>query len=303
MKPAYLRILVSILLLCALALLISSPALAEIVPIPLDMKAHGAPAREEGWISENEYKDESIHVVYETRRWKAKSSKEETICRWIRVKIADPSQLRTTMSNESYDDPSLARSVTMARSVNAVVACNGDFMKYNYNKGYVLRQGVFYRDALDGSRDVLVIDEKGNFSSVSKATSEAMAAKIQQMELEGHTPINVFCFGPTLVLNGVAQDTDFPEMESHIAAQRMAILQVGELEYVMLEVDGGNGTGMNLQELANFVVRFFPECKVAYNLDGGGSTHMMLNGKLVHRTANSRTISDIIYFASAVAED
>ena len=43
----------------------------------------------------------------------------------------------------------------------------------------------------------------------------------------------------------------------------------------------------------------FPDCKVAYNLDGGGSTHLIINGKKIHQTPNARPISDIIYFASA----
>ena len=35
---------------------------------------------------------------------------------------------------------------------------------------------------------------------------------------------------------------------------------------------------------------------------GGGSAHLLLNGKMVNKTANSRGISDIIYFASAAGE-
>ena len=46
----------------------------------------------------------------------------------------------------------------------------------------------------------------------------------------------------------------------------------------------------------------FPECRIAYNLDGGGSTHLIINGKHVHQTPSSRFISDLIYFASIAPE-
>ena len=67
-------------------------------------------------------------------------------------------------------------------------------------------------------------------------------------------------------------------------------------------VDGGNGVGINLQELADFIPEILPDCKVAYNLDGGGSAHLLINGKMINQTANSRPISDIIYFASAAGD-
>ena len=59
---------------------------------------------------------------------------------------------------------------------------------------------------------------------------------------------------------------------------------------------------MTLQELARYVMELFPECKYAYNLDGGGSSHVLVNGKLIHNTSHSRPISDLIYFASAAEE-
>ena len=113
--------------------------------------------------------------------------------------------------------------------------------------------------------------------------------------------INTFTFGPTLVLNGVVQDTVDLDHESHVPTQRICICQLGELEYAVVEIDGGNDTGMNMEEFAQFVLSLYPNCRVAYNLDGGGSTHLMLNGRTMHNTPGDRTISDIIYFASALS--
>ena len=217
------------------------------------------------------------------------------------------------MSNESYDDVTLERPWEMAQRVNAVVACNSDFIKFSYNVGFVVRQGVFYRDALDGNRDVLIIDNNGDFEAVQKATSEDMAAKRQEIENDGRQIVNAFCFGPVLVRNGEAQELalnkfEKDQVEGHLPTQRIAICQLDTLKYAIVEVDGGvvDGSGMNgmnLKELTKFILLLFPDCKLAYNLDGGGSAHLMLRGKPVHRTPGSRHISDLIYFASAASEE
>lgn len=304
MKTNALRWSIVILMLLGICLFFSSPGLADIEPIPMDLKVHGRPLQPDGWKSDVEYEDESIHAIMESASRKPKSSKEKVTCRWVRIRIADPSQLRTTMSYESYENTKQARPAAMAENLNSVVACNDDFMKYKYNIGYIVRQGVFYRDALDGTRDVLIIDDEGNFSYVQNATSDMMAAKLDEMTAAGRIMVNTFSFGPVLIADGEIQPLDnvFRSVEGTLATQRIAICQLGELEYGVVEIDGGDGNGMNLKELAAYIQIVFPECKVAYNLDGGGSTNLMLNGRRVHKTRNSRSISGLIYFASAVKE-
>lgn len=313
MKGNILRWCLAVLMLLAMALFLSSPAVAEVTPLGMDLKVHGVPPRESGWLSDTEYQDESIHIVMDSEKRKPPSSESQVMCRWVVIDIADPSQLRTTMSNESYDDVTLERPWEMAQRVNAVVACNSDFIKFSYNVGFVVRQGVFYRDALDGNRDVLIIDNNGDFEAVQKATSEDMAAKRQEIENDGRQIVNAFCFGPVLVRNGEAQELalnkfEKDQVEGHLPTQRIAICQLDTLKYAIVEVDGGvvDGSGMNgmnLKELTKFILLLFPDCKLAYNLDGGGSAHLMLRGKPVHRTPGSRHISDLIYFASAASEE
>ena len=54
--------------------------------------------------------------------------------------------------------------------------------------------------------------------------------------------------------------------------------------------------GMTLQELQKVFVE--QGCKVAYNLDGGGSATMVMGGERVNKTSGSRerNVSDIVYF-------
>lgn len=287
------------------ALCLAASAAAEVRPLDLDIMTHGYPSRKAGWISRGEYQDESIHIVSNQKSRKPKSSREKTVCRWIHIDIADASQLRTAISNDSYDDPASVNANIMARYVNAIVALNGDFFKYNYDKGYVMRQGVLYRDALDGTWDSLIIDDQGDFHDVMEATSESMAAAIADLDAQGRKPVNVLTFGPVLVKDGqiVRPSGDYgSEMHySSLSTQRIALLQLGHLEYAVVEIDSdsGSGCGMNLDELSRFILEIYPDCKMAYNLDGGGSTHLVVNGKQVHETVSSRAVSDIIYFASA----
>ena len=290
---------------CLLFLALLLPAFADVVPLDLDIMTHGFPTQRKGWITDGEYQDESIHIVSAHKSRKPKSSREKTICRWITIQIADPSQLRTAMSMDSYDDPGTVSAKTLAKHVNAVVALNGDYFKYNYDKGYVLRQGVLYRDALDGTWDSLIIDDRGDFHDVREATSESMAAALSDLEAQGRKPVNVFTFGPVLVKDGqiYRDEKEYPK-EMHyptLATQRIALLQLDELKYAVVEIDsdGGNGTGMNLGELARFILEIYPDCRMAYNLDGGGSTHLIVNGRQIHNTVSGRAVSDIIYFASA----
>jgi len=305
MKKNALLFFIRIFLGSLMVLCLVCSALAEVQPLDTDIMAHGQPLRKEGWISDHEYRDESIHILYERMGRKPKSSRETTICRWITIEISDPSQLRTAMSMDSYDDPGTVSAVSLAKYVNAAVALNGDYFKYNYDRGYVLRQGVLYRDALDGEWDSLIIDDQGDFHGVIEATSETMASTLKDLEAQGRKPMNVFTFGPVLIQDGkiLREDSEYPS-EMHyptLATQRIALIQLDRLKYAVMEIDsdGGNGTGMNLGELARFILEISPDCKMAYNLDGGGSTHLILNGKQIHKTVSGRAVSDIIYFASA----
>ncbi len=299
MKRSLVCGIVCALMLCGLAFLISSPALAEVVPLDIDQTVPGNPAKESGWISDEEYEDESIHVTTEhSTVGKVKTS-------IVRIKIADPSQIRTAMSKDNYDDKTYVKATAMAKHVNAIAAVNGDFFKYFYKIGYVVRQGVFYRDALNGERDVLIIDDKGDFHAVRNATSESMADYLANTFPSDRTVMNTFTLGPVLVENGEVQEITTREFQYRYKMQRVCIVQTGELEYAIVECDGKADatSGMTMASFAEYVQSLFPDCILAYNLDGGGSTNVIVNNTRIHKNSDARNISDILYFASAASED
>lgn len=293
----------TVLMLVMLAFLIASPAVAEVTPLPLDQTVPGNPMQEGGWLSADEYQDDSIHVTVEYPTTTVGKTEVRTVV--ARITIADPSQIRTAMSYDNYDKQGYVKAETMATAKNAVVAVDGDFFKYHYKKGYVVRQGTFYRDKLNGARDVLVIDDLGNFWGVREATSESMAAFLSDVFPADRTVINTFTLGPVLVEDGVPQEIHTTEFEYRYLSQRIAVVQLGELEYAVVEVDGkyDGSAGMNLETFAAYLAELFPDCRLAYNLDGGGSTALVVNGARVHKTPGYRDISDILYFASAYTEE
>ena len=83
-------------------------------------------------------------------------------------------------------------------------------------------------------------------------------------------------------------------MHKELMAQENAILSENTAlwEKVFMAAD----KGMTLQELQQVFVE--QGCKVAYNLDGGGSATMILGSQRVNKTSGSRErdVSDIVYF-------
>ena len=116
----------------------------------------------------------------------------------------------------------------------------------------------------------------------------------------------MFSFGPTLVLNGErnVSETDEVAVFSTLGNQRCSIGFVDDLHYVFAVCDGrlSDSWGMCLYQMADFMIS--KGCKIAYNLDGGGSATMYFNGKLINRPNTNgakdigeREISDCVYIA------
>ena len=307
-KKILLLLTIAVLTICVLG-----SAAADVKPIPLDMLEHGTPPKKSGWITPaKEYQDESIHVVLNERRhYKSKTSDGNITIRWVVIEIKDPSQLRTVLSNDSYENKKGATSQEMVEHVNPVVAINDDYVKINNFKGYVVRQGVFYSDTLDEwkeemKQDVLIIDSEGDFTVVSKASSAEVKECIAGLEADGKSAVNVFTFGPALVLNGQVQEIKRNDSthEVILATARTVICQLDTLTYAVFAADSiKNGYGINCTEFANFIVKTFPDCKVAYNLDGGASSRLYMGQKRVNTAKGRREIYGMVYFASAASED
>ena len=312
MTKRMIKSLITFMITVCLVSAAATAALAEVTPLGTDLSVHGRPLREDGWNEDNTvYQDESIHVELIQEQLKPKSSHGKIWVRMAVVEISDPSQLRTTMSYESFEKTTPAKAVDMAKAVNAVVAINDDYCKFNTYRGYAMRQGVFYQNTLaklKKPQDVLIIDDSGDFSIVIKASNDSLEAKIAELAEDGRKPVNIFTFGPGLIVDGEGQECKRADSihELDQVNARAVIGQLGPLKYFVMTVDGASSehTGMTGNQMVEYIQQRFPECTNAYNLDGGNSSKFIWHGKAINKAkGGARKVSGLIYFASAATED
>lgn len=277
---------------------------SAIAALPIDFSAGPVPA--EAAFTENSYQDASLTVTVE------KVTTERAVYCVARVKIADASQMRTMVSPKK-DGDLISR---MAKKQNAVIAIGGDYFGSDEG-GYIVRQGeiIKKRKKPYPTRDLLCVDENGDFhilirqrNAYDKKTvvNADFTDQLKQLVNE-HKLINVFEWGPGLVIDGQMQ----PIPESYSGAlshlnPRCAIGQTGPLEYVLVVVDTvthhdrSGKEGATGEELAQFMADL--GCTQAYNLDGGNSALMVFHDQNYSdkTLSEERSVSDIIYFATAV---
>ena len=280
-------LLAALMLMLTLITAGEAAAQAAYEPIPLEAEV-GLPPRPEGFLPDMDgYEDGSLSVRIETMR------EHETNILVARVKIADPSQLRTAMATR-YGGTGTALPDRLARRANAVLAINGDFFNFN-STGYLVRQGKLYRDKTNESLDVLIIDENADFHILIDPTPE------QTHGFEG-TIVNSFNFGPALVKDGeIVNTTKKLNVGVDKETQRMGIGQVGPLEYICVATEGPEqkgSDGLTIPEFAQLMKDL--GAVQAYNLDGGSSSAMMLGGEKINARSSKkmRPICDILYFST-----
>ena len=280
--------------------------------LPVDFEILEQRAIKENF-TENGYQDSTLSITIEKGRF------EDRCDYWTAdITIKDPSQLRTSAASKAgFQSKGQKDGVELCRRINAVLGLNGDFVHgvEKYDFGYVIRQGVLYRDNLDTAgkwnshlMDVLMIDENGDFHIVRRASK----GDIQGMSIEGKRIMNAFSFGPALVLDGQAvEDFDGADtwfnMSSGDPRQRIAFCQAGPLHYKVVCCSGNyknthtqvENVGLTLAEFAGLVAE--QGVQTAYNLDGGDSTLLYFNGNIVNEKPNQgkRELQDVIYFVSA----
>ena len=285
--------------------------------LPLDFSVPPAPKEEN--FGEMTYEDETIRVTLEERE------EDGVIWDLAFVQIASPTQLRTATAlsadldevyrtgTEKELEKALKKTLSSSRTNtvsaiakmnHAVVAINGDnyvdkpdFTTFEY------RMGNKIRSKTNQTKDILIIDENGDFHIVRAQERKAQAAALEAIAAE-HTLANAYTFGPGLVIDGVEQETDKNyKYNPNGREPRAALGQIGHLSYVLVIAKGrGASSGVTHQELAHYMAGL--GCLQAYNLDGGNSAEMAFHGKNYKgQGGKERGLSDILYFATAVPEE
>lgn len=238
--------------------------------------------------TENEFYDGNIHIELKQFR------EHNTEIYVADVTITNPDFLKTAFARSTYGLNITQATSTMAKANNAILAINGDF--YGVRKvGYVIRGGVLYRDIVNPGCEDLCIYTDGSFGIIKESAISA-----QKLLAKG--VYDLFNFGPVLMIDGKITVNENSEVFNAMATNpRTAIAYVEPLHYLFIVSDGrsSESVGLSLYELAQFGKSL--GAKTMYNLDGGGSSTMYFNGKVINKpTANGKTfkersVSDIVY--------
>jgi exopolysaccharide biosynthesis protein len=240
-------------------------------------------------ITDDSYSDANIRITIDEYR------EYNTNIFVANIVLSSAEYLKTAFAGDVYGKNIAESTSQIAEEQNAILAINGDYYGAR-NSGYVIRNGVIYRDlAFASGRQDLVILDDGSFRIVTEGAvtaAELLDAGAQQ----------VLSFGPGLIQNGEIILSDSKDYgNANYNNPRTAIGVVGELHYVMVVADGrtGKSTGLTFEQLAAFMKDL--GAITAYNLDGGGSSTMYFNGTVVNnptadgKNFTERSVSDIVY--------
>ena len=256
--------------------------LAEESPAPLPAES---PPQTDPQITELSYKDAYIEISIETIR------AYETDIYLADVKLSSAEYMKSAFAQTTYGRNINEKTSVIADRQNAIFAVNGDCYGFR-RSGWVLRNGVLYRSGESDTALLMGVD--GSFSCDSdKALIEQFLPDLWQ----------IWSFGPPLVVDGIVSVSENEEItgRSSNSNPRTAIGQAGDLHYIFLVSDGRTSAsaGLSLYELATLLAE--RDCKIAYNLDGGGSSAMVFNGRVLNkpttdgRRIGEREVSDIVY--------
>lgn len=239
-------------------------------------------------ITDTSYSDDTIQMNL------TKNFTDDTTVYVVDIQVSDHSYLKTALANDTYGRNITEKTSEMAENNNAILAINGDYYGFR-STGYVIRNGVLYRDTAAEDQQDLVIDSNGNFSIINESDTTADTLIEQGAQ-------QVLSFGPSLIENGKITVSESSEVGQSMSSNpRTAIGQIDTNHYVIIVSEGrtDDSQGLSLYQLAEQFKAL--GATTAYNLDGGGSSTLYFNGQVINQTVggsgggNERSVSDILY--------
>lgn len=236
--------------------------------------------------SQDSYEDENIKITY------SQYTTNGTTIHVADVQLSSAEYLKTAFAEDTYGKNVTSATSDIAEANDAILAINGDYYGVQ-EKGYVIRNGVVYRDEADDN-EVLCIYADGSMKIIDPSTVTAQ-------ELVDQGVWQAFSFGPGLVEDGeISVSLDSEVGRARASNPRTAIGIIDDLHYVFLVSDGrtDDSEGLSLYELASFMQQL--GVQTAYNLDGGGSSTMVFKDEIINNPTGGfgdreREVSDIVY--------
>ena len=241
-------------------------------------------------ITDSSYKDDNISINL------SEMTVNNTQVYVADITVSSSDYLKTAFAQNAFGTNVTAKTSETAADNNAILAVNGDYYGAN-STGYVIRNGVVYRDTVreDSSNGDLAIYKDGSFKIIYED-------QISAVQLVKDGVVNLLAFGPALVENGeIAVGTNEEVGQAMASNPRTAIGIIDENHYIIVVSDGrtSESKGLSLYQMAEVMKSY--GAKIAYNLDGGGSSTLYFNGQVINKPTtggikiSERAVSDIVY--------
>ncbi len=236
----------------------------------------------------------SPNVSVRVTRHSFEGRKGTTVYYVADIHIAHIECLRTWFAGGGEFPTTTGSMEEMSRDSGAVIAVNGDYCGFSYG-GVVLRNGRYLYSQPTGS-DACFLYRDG----------QMLCPAIRSFDIKrfGEDEFwQIWTFGPALLDgNGAALTTDAMNLYESARREnpRTALGYYEPGHYCFIVADGrsdGYSAGLWLDEFAQ--VCALTGCTQAYNLDGGGSSMMYMNGDFVNTPSGDRrrSIPDILLIA------
>ena len=235
-----------------------------------------------------------------TLKVQVKKVKKYSAVYWTaHVKIKNADQLKSALSYGTYGG---ARQLTSSAvpANGGIVGVNGSAFSYSSGKpgfdAVMIKNGTIYNKALGTSYSLMAVKWDGTMYT----PQQGLSAK--QLVTAGVK--DTYNFGPVLLQDGKIVPLNIqgsPDNFSLVTYKdpRTAVGMVKQGEYVLLVADGrgSNGSqGLRHAEMISIFKSF--GCTYAYNLDGGGSSAMCFDGRILNRPSDGseRACGDFLLF-------
>lgn len=215
------------------------------------------------------------------------------------VQLSDAKELKSAFAKNKFGTNIIEYPSAISEANNAIFSINGDYYGFRED-GIIIRNSILYRDV--PAREGLAFYKDGSMEVYDET-------KTSGKELLAEGVINTLSFGPALLEGGqivpgiesVEVDTNFGNHSIQGSQPRTGIGIIEKNHFLFIVVDGrsrGYSKGVTLTEFA----QIFKElgCSTAYNMDGGGSSEMYFNGRVVNNPlgkGKERGTSDILYIS------
>lgn len=207
---------------------------------------------------------------------------------WVaHVKTRSASQLKSALSYGTYGGTRQTTSSAVS-SNGGIIGINGSAFDYTTGKpsplGMCIKNGTLYGDYMT-SYSVMAVKKDGTIYTPAQGLmgKDLLKAGVK----------DTYNFGPILIKDGNAQPA-WAETSKYYP--RTAVGMVKPNDYVLLVTNTGSYSGLNHWDMVTIFQSY--GCKYAYNLDGGGSSTLYYNGKVMNKLigGTQRPCGDFLYF-------